>query len=64
MIVVIQFLFPSTCLLCDFHLKNGKKQKIAIFSTGNPSWKVVKELHGAVTENPEEVAVGTDPYFD
>ena len=42
----------------------ARKQKIAIFSTGHPSWKVVKELHGAVTENPEEVAVGTDPNFD
>ena len=62
--ILIQFLFSATCFLCDFYLKSGKKQKIAIFSTGHPSWKVVKELQGAVTENPGEVAVGTDPNFD
>ena len=47
-----------------FSSKNGKKQEIAIFSTGNPSWKVVEELQQAVAANPEEVAVGTDPNID
>ena len=37
---------------------------IAIFGTGNPSWKVVEELQRAIAANPEEVAVGTDPYID
>ena len=45
-------------------IKNGKKQGIAIFSTGHPSWKVVEELQRAVAANPEEVAVGTDPNND
>ena len=45
-------------------MKNGKKQGIAIFSTGHPSWKVVEELQRTVTTNPEEVAVGTDPNID
>ena len=45
-------------------MKNGKKQGIAIFGTGNPSWKVVKELHREVAANPKEVAVGTDPKID
>ena len=45
-------------------IKNGKKQEIAIFSTGHPSWKVVEELQRAVAANPEEVAVGTDPNID
>ena len=45
-------------------IKNGKKQGIAIFSTGHPSWKVVEELQRAVAANPEEVAVGTDPNID
>ena len=44
--------------------KNGKKQLIAIFGTGHPSWKAVEELQRAVAANPEEVAVGTDPYID
>ena len=35
-----------------------------IFCTGYPSWKVVEELQRAVTANPEEVAVGTDPNID
>ena len=47
-----------------FALKNGKKQRIAIFSTGHPSWKVVKELQRAVAANPEEVAVDADPKTD
>ena len=45
-------------------IKNGKKQEIAIFSTGHPSWKVVEELQRVVAANPEEVAVGTDPNID
>ena len=45
-------------------IKNGKKQRIAIFSTGHPSRKVVEELQRAVAANPEEVAVGTDPKID
>ena len=45
-------------------IKNGEKQGIVIFSTGHPSWKVVEELQQAVAANPEEVAVGTDPYID
>ena len=49
--------------LCDFHQKWPKK-RIAIFSTGHPSWKVVEELQRAVAANPEEVAVGTDPNID
>ena len=42
------------------------KKRIAIFSTGHPSWKVVEELQRAVAVNPEEVyvAVGTDPNID
>ena len=47
-----------------FSSKNGKKEVIAIFSTGHPSWKVVEELQRAVAANPEEVAVGTDPNID
>ena len=47
-----------------FSSKNGKKEVIAIFSTGHPSWKVVDELHRAVAANPEEVALGTDPNID
>ena len=42
-------------------IKNGKKQGIAIFNTGHPSWRVVEELQRVVAANPEEVAVGTDP---
>ena len=43
----------------------AKKQGIAIFSTGHPSWKVVEELQRAVAANPEaDVAVGTDPNID
>ena len=42
----------------------AQKQGIAIFSTGNPSWKVVEELQRAVAANPEVVAVGTDPKLD
>ena len=45
-------------------IKNGKKQGIAIFSTGHPLWKAVEELQQAVAANPEEVAVGTDPNID
>ena len=30
------FFFPFSCLSCDFHQHNGKKQGIDIFSTGNP----------------------------
>ena len=37
---------------------------MTIFGTGYPSWKVVEELQRAVTANPEEVAVGTDPNID
>ena len=47
-----------------FSSKNGKKQGIAIFSTGHPSWKVVEELQRAVATDPKEVAVGTDPNID
>ena len=47
-----------------FSSKNGKKQGIAIFSTGHPSWKVVEELQRAVAADPKEVAVGTDPNID
>ena len=47
-----------------FSSKNGKKQGIAIFSTGHSSWKVVEEFQRAVAANPEEVAVGTDPNID
>ena len=47
-----------------FIKKNGKKQVIAIFSTGHPLWKVVGELQRAVAAKPEEVAVGTDPNID
>ena len=64
MIVLIQFLFPSTCLLCDFHPKKAKKRGIAIFSTGSLSGKVVEDLHRVAAENPEEVAVGTNPNID
>ena len=42
----------------------AKKQGIAIFSTGYPSWKVVEELQRLVAANPEEVAVGTNPNID
>ena len=42
----------------------AKKKGIAILSTGHPSWKVVEELQQAVTANPEEIAVGTDPNID
>ena len=45
-------------------IKKYKKQGIAIFSTGHPSWKVVEELQRVVAANPEEVAVGTDPNID
>ena len=41
-----------------------KKQGIAIFSTGYPSWKVVEELQRAVAANREEVAVSTDSNID
>ena len=42
----------------------AKKQGIAIFSTGYPSWKVVEELQRGGAVNPEEVGVGTDPNND
>ena len=45
-------------------IKKWQKKGIAIFSTGNPSWKVVEELQQAVAANPEEVAVGTNPNID
>ena len=48
----------------SFSSKNGKKQGIAIFSTGHPPWKIVEELQRVVAANPEEVAVGTDPKID
>lgn len=57
----------SNCILHPFNeifIKNGKNQGIAIFSTGHPSQKVVKELHRAVAANPEEEGVSTDPNID
>ena len=33
-------------------------------TNNNTLWKVVEELQRAVAANPEEVAVGTDPYID
>ena len=65
-IVSIQFLFLPTCLFMWVSSKKGKKQGIAIFSTGYPSWKVIEELQRVVAANTEgiEVAVGTDPNID
>ena len=45
-------------------IKKWQKNEIAIFSTGNPSWKVVEKLQRVVAAKPQEVAVGTDPNID
>ena len=42
--VLIQFLFPSTCLFMWFSSKNGKKQVIAIFSTVTHHGRLLKNL--------------------
>ena len=33
--------FLFSCLSCDFHQNNGKKQGIDIFSTGHPPWYII-----------------------
>ena len=63
-IVLIQFLVSIYLPFYVIFIKNRKKQGIAIFSTGYPSWNVVEELQRAVAANPEEIAVGTDPNID
>ena len=33
--------FLFSCISCDFHQNNGKKQGIDIFSTGHPPWYII-----------------------
>ena len=35
--IIIQFIFLFSCLSCDFHQNNGKKN----FSTGYPPWYII-----------------------
>ena len=46
--IVIQFLFPSTCLLCDFHQKMAKNKGLLFSAQTTHHAGVVKELHWAV----------------